>query len=511
MTPRRLAVLATLGLALAVAPACKETRETGPAKNAGAMKPFAERAEGRVRVHKAVVAGAFYPADPTQLTSMIKGFLDRASVPEVKDSVFGIIAPHAGYPYSGPVAAYSYKTLIGRKYDAVVVMGPTHYPARSEVVILDVDQVQTPLGTLQVDRAGTQALLAAGDWIKYDPGELGQEHSIEVELPFIQTVLGDVPIVGMAIGNPTPAFCRKLAEVLDRTFRGRNVLFVASSDLSHYHPYDVAGRMDQRLLSLVGKQDQETLAAESKTRQVEACGIGPIQTLLELYRLRGGKDVRVLKYLNSGDTAGDKDRVVGYGAAVFTLPPSGGGAKMPGDYLSAADKKELLTIARRTVEEFVRTKKAPAFTTSSDVLQRDGAAFVTLREKGDLRGCIGHVVAREPLYLCVRDMAVAASSEDPRFPPVRPEELKNIDIEVSVLTPMAPVKDPTTIQVGRDGLMIRKGGRQGLLLPQVPDEFGWDRETFLDQTCRKAGLPAGAWKDKDAEILSFQAIVFQEK
>ena len=511
MRPARFAILAAaVGLVLIAATACKELKPTPTPKETTTAQSFAERAEGRIRVQKAVVAGAFYPADPAQLTAMIQGFLDKATVPEIKDPIFGIIAPHAGYQYSGPVAAYSYKALAGRKYDLVVVMGPAHFDAISDVVILDVDRMQTPLGTLPIDRAGTRALLAAGDWISYDPTELGQEHSVEVELPFLQTVLGDVPVVLMAVANPTPAFCKKFARVLDETFRGRNVLFVASSDLSHYHPYDVAQEMDQRLLALVGKQDQEALAAESKARTIEACGIGPIQTLLELYRLRGGKDVRVLKYLNSGDTAGGKDRVVGYGSAVLTLPASGGGTKMTSEYLSAADKKELLAIARKTVEEFVRTGKAPAFTENSDVLKRDGAAFVTLREKGDLRGCIGHVVAREPLYLCVRDMAVAAASEDPRFPPVRPEELKNIEIEVSVLTPMAPVKDPATIQVGRDGLMIRKGFRQGLLLPQVADEYGWDRETFLDHTCRKAGLPIGAWRHGHVRIERFSAEVFGE-
>jgi AmmeMemoRadiSam system protein A/AmmeMemoRadiSam system protein B len=398
----------------------------------------------------------------------------------------------------------------GRRYDVVVVMGPAHYPSKAAVAILDADRVQTPLGTTAVDRAGTVALLTAGkDRVAHDPGVFGREHSVEVQLPFLRAALGDAPVVLLAVADPRPESCKALALLLDAAFRGRNALFVASSDLSHYHPDDVARAMDGTFLDLVAARDPAAMFAAADARKVEACGIGPIGTLLELFRLRGGGTARVLKYLNSGDTAGGKDRVVGYGAVVLAAADEGGKA-MNGDGLGDADKKALLAIARRAVEAVVRTGKAPEVDAASAALKENGAAFVTLRKKGDLRGCIGHVIAREPLYLSVRDMAVAAATEDPRFDPVRPDELAEIDIEVSVLTPPRPVKDVADLRVGRDGLILRKGFRQGLLLPQVADEYGWDVPTFLDQTCRKAGLPPGAWKDKDAEILSFQAIVFHE-
>jgi AmmeMemoRadiSam system protein B/AmmeMemoRadiSam system protein A len=510
VTARRLLALLAIAGALVAPVGCTETRDDPAKAGTVTARTFSEHAEGRLRVQEPVVAGSFYPEDPTELATAVKGFLAAAVVPTIPEEVFGIVAPHAGYVYSGPVAGYSYKAVQGRKYDVVVVIGPAHYASNAAIAVLDVDRVRTPLGTMNVDRAATVALLAAGKGrVAYDPGVFAREHSIEVQLPFIQTALGDVPVVLLAVADAGPASCRALAGWLDATFRGRRALFVASSDLSHYHPDDVARTMDGKFLDLVAKRDPAALFPEAAARTVEACGLGPIATLLELFRLRGGGDARVLKYLNSGDTAGGKDRVVGYGAVVFTTP-GGGGKAMGGDVLSDADKKALIAIARKTVEAVVRTGKKPDVDAASAALKEDGAAFVTLRKKGDLRGCIGHVIAREPLYLSVRDMAVAAATEDPRFDPVRAEELADIDIEVSVLTPPRPVKDVSEIRVGRDGLILRNGFRQGLLLPQVADEYGWDVPTFLDQTCRKAGLPAGAWKDPATEILSFQAIVFHE-
>lgn len=470
---------------------------------------FLNRGQGRVQIMEPIVAGKFYPAEPAQLTKMVDGFLNKAGQQKIEQDIFGLIAPHAGYVYSGPVAGYAYRPLIGLKYDLIVVLGPSHHTQRPDVAILDIDQYRTPLGTIRIDRPAVKALMSGADPLSSDDSPFRVEHSLEVQLPFLQKVLPGVPMVMIAIARPEHDVCRKLAHKLDAVLQNRRALIVASSDLSHYHPYETAQQMDQKTLALIQQMEIEKLAHQLLNRKLEACGTGPILTLMEFFKLRQGKEIRLAKYLNSGDTAGGKDRVVGYGAVHFLGGQQGRGP-MTESYLSEEDKKVLLKIARQTVESFVKTGKRPDVDIDSDALQKDGAAFVTLRKKGDLRGCIGHVIAREPLYLSVQNMAVAASSEDPRFPPVKEKELTDIDIEVSVLTPMQVVEDPTTIQVGRDGLMISKGGRQGLLLPQVPDEYGWDRETFLDQTCRKAGLPFGAWKEPDTQILSFQAIVFQE-
>ena len=225
----------------------------------------------------------------------------------------------------------------------------------------------------------------------------------------------------------------------------------------------------------------------------------------------------MLKYLNSGDTSGDHSRVVGYGS-VALLAPAGqqttANAPRTGDEdpLSPDDKKMLLHIARDTVTTFVKTGKKPDFQVASPALKANGAAFVTLR-KGpthELRGCIGQIIAMMPLWECVREMAVAAASQDPRFSPVRPTELGDINIEISVLTPPVRVRDVAEIQVGVHGLIMSRGFYRGLLLPQVPTELGWDRDTFLDQTCVKAGMQPGCWRDRATTIERFTAIVFSE-
>jgi len=183
----------------------------------------------------------------------------------------------------------------------------------------------------------------------------------------------------------------------------------------------------------------------------------------------------------------------------------------PSFELTDKDKQILLEIARKTLDSWIRDRKVPEFTVPEGILRKDGAAFVTLREHGELRGCIGHLVAREPLWMCVRDMAVSASTQDPRFPPVRPEELSIIDLEVSVLTPPEQIKSPAEIELGRHGVIVRKGFNSGVFLPQVATETGWDKDTFLAQLCaQKAGLPPDCYKDPEVTLLRFEAIVFAE-
>jgi AmmeMemoRadiSam system protein A len=229
----------------------------------------------------------------------------------------------------------------------------------------------------------------------------------------------------------------------------------------------------------------------------------------------GMSNVKLLDRTTSGDVSGDKSGyVVGYGAWVFSENAEKKTEKEESssefDFkLTGEDKEELLNIARRTVNEYVENGEVTKFKVESEVLKRKCGAFVTLKKKnGALRGCIGRIVTEDPLFLVVRDMAIAAASQDYRFSPVGPDEVGDIEIEISVLTPMQKVSSAKEVEVGRDGLMIRRGYNSGLLLPQVPVEQGWDRETFLEHTCYKAGLPPDAWKS--SELWKFQAIVFGE-
>ncbi|MDP8256555.1 MAG: AmmeMemoRadiSam system protein B [Candidatus Alcyoniella australis] len=467
----------------------------------------------RSDVMESVAAGRFYPGQSRKLTQEVDEYLRQADVEQIEQDVFGLICPHAGYVYSGPVAAYAYKAVRGKVYDRVVIIGPSHYAASSGVSVLDKTEYRTPLGSLKIDTESAREIVRKASWADDAIGLFSQEHSIEVQLPFVQTVIPDPQVVLIAMGSQSLELSTRLAQLLDELFADKRVLYIASSDLSHYHPYDAAQAMDHQTLDFIERMDSAGLYQATRSRDVELCGLGPVLTLMELYRLRGGQDVRVLHYANSGDTSGSKDRVVGYGAVAFV----GGVQRSAGtgeggsqdEYLTKQEKVELLRYARQTVETFVRSGDKPDFEPQSPTLRADGAAFVTLKKHGDLRGCIGQIIAREPLWQSVRDMAVAAASQDPRFPAVRPDELDELHIEISVLTPLIKVENVESIEVGRDGLLIRKGIRQGLLLPQVPTEYGWDRRTFLEQTCRKAGLDFDDWQS-GAEIYSFQAIVFSE-
>lgn len=474
------------------------------------------------------VAGSWYSDDPAELRAELEGYLAKA-----KDfhlgTVIGVVSPHAGYVYSGPVAAFSYKQLIGRHYDTVVVVAPSHVEAFPFASVYGRGGYQTPLGFLPVDVELANAIAAGSEWVKIsDRGHRQEnlprrEHAVEIELPFLQIVLGDFKLVPIVMGDQSPEIVHQLADAIAAAAAGKNVLLVASSDLSHYHSYEEAKRIDERLVNDVADYDFSGLLDDLMSGKVEACGGGPICAVMEAAQKLGATHSQVLKYANSGDVPmGDKRQVVGYLAAAFYRNAgksdksdkyesethlSRGDAKP----LSLEDKRTLMRIARTTVEDVVKGQKVPDFkVTSPDLLENRGA-FVTLTERGQLRGCIGYIIGVKPLYQTVREVAEAAALRDPRFPPVKPEELDALEYEISALSVPHTIKDVNEIKVGVHGIIIRKGYHQGLLLPQVATDYGWDRQTFLEHTCTKAGLPTDAWKDDDTEIQIFSAEVFNEE
>jgi AmmeMemoRadiSam system protein A len=247
-----------------------------------------------------------------------------------------------------------------------------------------------------------------------------------------------------------------------------------------------------------------------QTRVWEACGGAPIVAAMIYAERMGANQARVLKYANSGDITGDHTRVVGYSADVFVKTSNGKAVETPFS-LSDQEKSELLALARKSVEYMVQEKNPyePA-ASASETLNQEHGAFVTLKESGALRGCIGYTSAVKPLYMTVRDTATLAALRDPRFQPVAASELPQLEYEISVLSPLRRVTDVEQIKVGQHGLLMKNGGYEGLLLPQVPVEEKWDRQTFLERTCGKAGMGSGCWKDEDTDIFLFTAVVFGE-
>jgi hypothetical protein len=462
------------------------------------------------------VAGGFYSADPKELSESID-YLKQSTGPVPADrKVLIAIAPHAGYPYSGPVAAYTFKAIARNHYKTIVVIGPSHYFPFEGISVWPKGGFKTPLGVVPVDEDFAQALLKENPKFQFLPNVFEREHSIEVELPFLQKTFDDtVRIVPILMGDPDPQICRDLAVALDKLIGTRDdVLVLISSDMSHYYTYDVANQMDALTLSAIQEIDPKKFFEGNVARRMEMCGFVPVTTALLLAKLRGIRHVEILKHANSGDTSGDKAKVVGYSSVIFYNDLLGQGPSQDDGIgaLSPAQKNELLKIARNSIETFVKTGKAADITVKDARLNEVQGAFVTITIHGALRGCIGNIIGEEPLYETVRDMAVAAASKDPRFSPLTAGELKDIHLEISVLSKPQRVKDASQIQLGRDGVIVSKDGHQGVFLPQVADETGWSKEEFLSQLCsQKAGLPPDAWKDPGTALYVFTADVFAEK
>ena len=474
---------------------------------------------GQQKVREAAVAGSFYPADPVALSDMIDDMLAHASPPPVDGAIIAAIAPHAGYPYSGPVAAWTYAALKGHKYARVVVIAPSHYVGFDFTSVYDGDAYRTPLGIIPVDKAFARQLTKMSPTIRlseegHTPTSAGGEHALEVQLPWLQKVLGNFELVPIVMGDQSYESSRALgvalAKMIETEKKNGDTLILASSDLSHYHPYAEAETIDHKTLHALAAWDYFSMSRNFETRTWEACGGAPIVAAMIATERMGATKAEVLKYANSGDTSGDHSRVVGYSADLLVKAPHGAAEEVPFS-LTDQEKSELVALARKSAEYAVQTHQSyDPPTSKSETLNREYGAFVTLTEGGSLRGCIGYTSPIKPLYITVRDTATFAALRDPRFRPVSASELSQLEYEISVLSPLRRVTDIEQIKVGRDGLLMKNGDREGLLLPQVPVEQKWDRLTFLEQTCAKAGMKHDCWKDEDTDIFKFTAVVFGE-
>jgi AmmeMemoRadiSam system protein B/AmmeMemoRadiSam system protein A len=459
---------------------------------------------------KPVVAGMFYPASPDELASQVDAFFEKAESHPVDGEVTAIVSPHAGYIYSGQIAAYGYKAVAGKQFDLVVVLSPSHRVYFKGASIYTAGDYLTPLGTVYVDREACQALIGQDSSFRFYPEAHQQEHALEVQLPFLQRTLSSFKLLPVIMGTQDYASCERLHAALMPVIKGKKVMIVASSDLSHYHSHEEAAGLDRLIVEKIEAFDPEGLDNLLVSGKAEACGGGPIITAMLTAFDLGAHHSKVLSYANSGDVTEDRSAVVGYLSAVFYKKPGGTTARKVGVDLGLTDmeKTTLHTLASETIEARLNNEKIPPLPDLTPVLKEHRGAFVTLTKKGGLRGCIGLIRGVRPLAETIREMAMAAAFQDPRFPPLSKNEWPDIEIEISVLTPFSEVKDFSEIKIGIHGLFIEKGPYSGLLLPQVATEYGWNTEEFLQQTCRKAGLPPGAYKDPDTRVFMFSADIF---
>jgi AmmeMemoRadiSam system protein B/AmmeMemoRadiSam system protein A len=462
---------------------------------AAASALFASRTD----VKEPAVAGAFYPADGHELSRAVDGYLANALSQPASGRLIALIAPHAGYVYSGQVAAHSYRHLGERTIDTVVLIGASHTSSYAGAAVYTEGGMRTPLGVVKVNEKIARSLLNEQAGVIFARGPFEKEHSLEVQLPFLQRTLKEVTVVPILMGAPTQASISHLADRLTEVMRkNERVIIVASTDLSHYHDSATAVSKDRKVIDAVARMSVEDLQGLLASNEGEACGGYPVLLTMLVGRNLGATNGVLYKYANSGDVSGDKSRVVGY--AAMGLYKSA---------LSEQQKKELLSLARKTVVDHVKNKRTPESHVKDSRLLANGATFVTINRNHQLRGCIGNIQPVMPLYRSVISNAVSASSRDPRFPPMTPGELADMEVEVTVLSPLERIDDAQQIRVGTHGVYLEKDGRSSVFLPQVPVEQGWDLKTYLEQLCFKAGLPGNAWKDKDARLFIFSADIIK--
>ena len=461
-------------------------------------------------VRPATQAGRFYDGNPQSLSHEVDSFLALHAKDAQYDNVAAIIVPHAGYYFSGNVAATAYMSLpTDKRYKRIFLLGPSHHEwLDGASVNTEADYYATPLGQVKVDRETAQALMAADSSFSYHPEAHDREHCLEVQLPFLQRRFREVPpIVPIIISTNDFRKLKQIAEALKPYFTDEN-LFIVSSDFSHYPSYEDACQVDAKTGKAVESGDvgQFIAALESNAKSgirnlaTSACGELAIATLMLIMDSR--YEVKHLLYQNSGDIDDhDHSRVVGYHAFAILR-----GEKKEFS-LTDEDKSLLKKIAYDSIKDSLDGKPVSHLSPLPSHLSSKCGAFVSLHKQGRLRGCIGHFGEDVPLYEIVAEMARAAAFEDPRFLPVTRDELDDLDIEISVLTPMRRIQSLDEFELHRHGIYIRKGYRSGTFLPQVADEVNWTKEEFVGHCSQdKAGLGWDGWRD--AELYVYEAIVF---
>jgi len=471
-----------------------------------------------VRVREAAVAGLFYPGEADRLSAAIDMYLARAQV-EATGELKALICPHAGYEFSGLTAAHGYKLLAGRDFKTVLLLAPSHYALFQGVYVTDTEAYRTPLGDMWVAPQAAElakappftsapnAMVQRPGWWQQSPAKapaLGQdtpetwEHSGEVQVPFLQKVLPGAKLVPTVFGQVDPAqAAAALANRLDDS-----MVIVASSDLSHYHPYAEAKTLDADCI-------QKILALQTELREEAACGAGPILTVVHLAKQKGWKP-KLLDYRNSGDATGTKSgNVVGYAAIGFFAAGK--------ENFTAEERRQLLQLARQSLNAAANGGTMPVLDASfwPAKLRAPNGCFVTLTKGGQLRGCIGNILPHRPLYQAVAENARSAALNDGRFTPVTAAELSQIEIEVSVLTvPQAvsfssPDDLLAKLRPHRDGVVLQVQGSGATYLPQVWSHFP-DKAQFMNSLAEKAGCRPDAWRQAGTKVSTYQVEAFHE-
>ena len=462
-------------------------------------------------IKDADLAGPFswYSNDSRKLRKQISSYLRNVPYQDIDGKIIAMISPHAGVKFSGQVASYGFKTLSEEEIKTVVLVGFSHRADYDEVAVFDYDGYRTPLGVLYTDKDLTEKILASDTGFISRKQTFKKENSIELILPLIQVALGNPKIVILAIGDQSFDNCQLVGGVLAKLLKEReDAVIIASTDMSHFLPHEQAEKIDSRTADIITKMDPEELFVES-TGLNRMCGAGAVVSVMIAAKELGADRFIALKSDTSASTAGRKDDVVGYLSGVFIKEDQ---SSQDGS-LTRQQKNELLQIARDTITLYLKEGKIFHPKVTDPKLKEYRGLFVTLRTDGNLRGCMGDLMGDKPLYMGVVERALSALRDDPRFSYNRlsADDLDNVHIEISVLSPLKEVDSADEIIPGKHGVLVKKGFRGGVYLPQVATEMGWDKEEFLNSLCgQKAGLPEDCWKTGKCKMQIFSAEVFEE-
>jgi len=452
-------------------------------------------------VRHPVVAGLFYPGSAEDLKKSVQVLMEQAGGTDIPGKIRALIAPHAGYVYSGIVAAAGYRQ-IDPDVNKVILLGSSHQVPLERPSIPNVSAYETPLGKVPLASLAAR-LRNHPDFLSVSQAH-EKEHSLEVQLPFLQVALKELEIVPILTNKTDP---ERLASLLESLI-DEHTLIVASSDLSHYYSYDTAVSLDRICITAVVEGSVADMAL------CQACGKNAVLTVMQIAEKKGWR-AELVEYKNSGDTSGSKDRVVGYATIAFTDGKET--IKKMNQGLSDEGKKELLRFARTVMKAgLIPDTPIQRPTTSCPALFETRGCFVTLHKKGRLRGCIGSIQPVSDLITCVEENAQNAAFRDPRFPPLTKEELSEIDIEISVLTVPKKVHFSDAESLKRQleplkhGVILSRGTHKSTFLPQVWKQLP-DKEAFLEHLCLKGSMPAQAWQDPKTEVKTYRAEVYGEK
>ena len=476
------------------------------------------------QVHESRLAGTWYPASASALRQQVNSLFTQAEarLPASTPAPLALIVPHAGYQFSGLAAAEAFCLLRRHPVRRIFLLGFSHSFPHRGIAVPSYAQIATPLGVVQLDTTVMNQLRQRKPFVHIAQLDDADEHSVEIQLPFLQVALSDFTVVPLYVGELSDAELRQAATLLSRYLEPGNC-FVVSSDFTHYGPNygyqpfpnnkdtpDKLRELDAGAMQKIVQVRPAAFQTYLRKTGTTICGRTPILLLLHLLtQSKQAVQGSVLEYYTSGQLTGDFTNSVSYAAIAFSYVPP------PVATLDPGEQQTLLQLARDVIRRYLEQGRAAQFDlapyTLTPRLRELAAVFVTLRVGGRLRSCIGQVQAFQPLYEAVLGRAIAAAVADPRFPPLQLAELPHVTIEISVLTPLQPLADWKQIELGRHGIMIRKGDQGAVFLPEVATELKSSQAEFWRQLCLKAGLPPDAYKDKDAELFFFTTQAFAEE